>query len=150
MWRLARDSRTLDLNSSYSYLLWCRDFAGTSAVVRVDDEVIGFVTGYLRPNQPDTLVIWQVTVSDAHRGRGFAGKLLDALVRRTGARHVEATVTSDNDASIAMFRALAARWETGLTGNQLFGSDLFPDRHAPEFLFRIGPFASVSAPAQPL
>lgn len=28
IWRIARDSRTLDLNSSYSYLLWCRDFAG--------------------------------------------------------------------------------------------------------------------------
>lgn len=28
LWRLARDSGTLDLNSAYSYLLWCRDFAG--------------------------------------------------------------------------------------------------------------------------
>ncbi|ONI78801.1 diaminobutyrate acetyltransferase [Actinosynnema sp. ALI-1.44] len=148
MWRLARDSRSLDLNSSYSYLLWCRDFAGTSAVVRVDDEVIGFVTGYLRPNQPDTLVIWQIAISEAHRGRGFAATLLDNLVRRTGARHLEATVTSDNDASIAMFRALATRWGTGLTGNQLFSAEQFPDDHAPEFLFRIGPFLSVSAPSQ--
>jgi L-2,4-diaminobutyric acid acetyltransferase len=147
MWRLARDSRTLDLNSSYSYLLWCRDFAGTSAVVRIDGEVVGFVNGYLRPNQPDTLVIWQIAVSDEHRGRGFATALLDNLVRRTGARHLEATVTSDNDASIAMFRALAARWGAGLTGNQLFSAEQFPDDHAAEFLFRIGPFVSVSAPA---
>ncbi|MGY5138554.1 diaminobutyrate acetyltransferase, partial [Streptomyces nigrescens] len=29
IWRIARDSKTLDLNSSYSYLLWCRDFAAT-------------------------------------------------------------------------------------------------------------------------
>ncbi|WP_173131572.1 diaminobutyrate acetyltransferase [Kibdelosporangium persicum] len=147
MWRLARDSRTLDLNSSYSYLLWCRDFAGTSAVVRVDGEVIGFVNGYLRPNQPDTLVIWQIAVSGEHRGRGFATTLLDNVIRRTGARHLEATVTSDNDASIAMFRALAARWGAGLTGKQLFSADQFPDEHAPEFLFRIGPFVSVSAPS---
>src|SRR5690625_7094638 len=29
MWRVARDSRTLDLNSSYTYLLFARDFAAT-------------------------------------------------------------------------------------------------------------------------
>src|SRR3954469_14238353 len=34
IWRIARDSKVLDLNSSYSYLLWCRDFAATSAVAR--------------------------------------------------------------------------------------------------------------------
>ena len=34
LWRIAKDSGNLDLNSSYSYLLWCRDFAGTSAVAR--------------------------------------------------------------------------------------------------------------------
>lgn len=147
MWRLARDSRSLDLNSSYSYLLWCRDFAGTSAVVRVEGDVIGFLTGYLRPTQPDTLVVWQITVSEAHRGRGFATALLDTVLRRTGARHLEATVTSDNDSSIAMFRALAARWGAGLTGNQLFSGDQFPDDHAAEFLFRIGPFVPASAPS---
>src|SRR5437879_5926964 len=36
IWRIARDSQTLDLNSSYSYLLWCRDFARTSVVARDD------------------------------------------------------------------------------------------------------------------
>ncbi|MCZ9340443.1 diaminobutyrate acetyltransferase, partial [Streptomyces sp. TRM76130] len=34
LWRIARDSKVLDLNSSYAYLLWCRDFAATSAVAR--------------------------------------------------------------------------------------------------------------------
>jgi diaminobutyrate acetyltransferase len=147
MWRVARDSRALDLNSSYAYLLWCRDFAGTSAVARVDGEVVGFVMGYHRPSQPDTLVVWQVAVDEAHRGSGLGASLLDSVLRRTGARHLEATVTSDNDASIALFRALAARWGAGMTGGQLFTPELFPDEHAAEFLFRIGPFLSVSAPA---
>jgi L-2,4-diaminobutyric acid acetyltransferase len=147
MWRLARDSRALDLNSPYSYLLWCRDFAGTSAVVRLDGEVVGFLTGYLRPTRPDTLVVWQITVAEAHRRRRFAMALLDSVLRRTGARHLEATVTSANDSSIAMFRALAARWGASLTESQLFNADLFPDEHAAEFLFRIGPFVSVDAPS---
>ncbi len=53
IWRIARDSKVLDLNSSYSYLLWCRDFAATSAVARGENgEPIAFVTGYLRPTAP--------------------------------------------------------------------------------------------------
>jgi L-2,4-diaminobutyric acid acetyltransferase len=147
IWRVARDSRTLDLNSSYAYLLWCRDFAGTSAVARVDGEVVGFVMGYHRPAEPDTLVVWQIAVDHSQRGRGLGAALLDNVARRTGARHLEATVTAGNEASIALFRALAARWGAGMTGGQLFTPDLFPDEHEAEFLFRIGPFLSVSAPA---
>ena len=44
LWELARDSGGLDLNSPYSYLLWCRDFAATSVAARSGDEVVGFIT----------------------------------------------------------------------------------------------------------
>ncbi len=66
IWRIARDSKTLDLNSSYSYLLWCRDFAATSVVARDGaGEPVGFITGYVRPQQPRTLLVWQVAVDEA-------------------------------------------------------------------------------------
>ena len=68
LWRIARDSKTLDLNSSYSYLLWCRDFAATSAVARDETgQPVGFVTGYTRPERPRTLLVWQVAVDEAFR-----------------------------------------------------------------------------------
>ena len=80
LWRIAKDSAALDLNSSYSYLLWCRDFAGTSAVARgLDGRPVGFVTAYLRPDRPRTLLVWQVAVDASHRGRGLAARLLDVL-----------------------------------------------------------------------
>ncbi|CAM5451691.1 hypothetical protein SFUMM280S_06955 [Streptomyces fumanus] len=83
LWRMARDSKVLDLNSSYSYLLWCRDFAATSAVARAESgEAVGFVTGYVRPDRPDTLFVWQVAVDAAYRGRGLAAALLDGLAAR--------------------------------------------------------------------
>lgn len=86
LWRIARDSEVLDLNSSYSYLLWCRDFAATSAVARDEHgEPVAFVTGYVRPDRPQTLVVWQVAVDDAYRGRGLAADLLDALTERVSA-----------------------------------------------------------------
>lgn len=146
IWRIARDTPQLDLNSSYFYLLWCRDFASTSAVARIDGDVVGFVAAYMRPTHPDTLVVWQIAVDNAHRGRGIGAALLDGVLRRTGAKHLEATVTPDNEASISLFRALATRWGAGMTGGQLFSSTQFPDEHAAEFLFRIGPFVSANAP----
>src|SRR5436190_12733093 len=93
IWRIARDSEVLDLNSSYSYLLWCRDFAATSVVARdAEGEPAAFVTGYIRPERPQTLVVWQVAVDDAHRGQGLAAALLDGLTTRAvddlGVRYV--------------------------------------------------------------
>ncbi|WSX31166.1 diaminobutyrate acetyltransferase [Streptomyces sp. NBC_00984] len=146
IWRIARDSEVLDLNSSYSYLLWCRDFAATSVVARDEaGEPIAFVTGYLRPDRPGTLVVWQVAVDQGHRGTGLAGKLLDALTSRVAAEQglasVETTVTPDNTASDRLFTSYAQRHGVSLERKVLFDGGLFPeDTHLPEVLYRIGPF----------
>ena len=79
LWRMARDSQVLDLNSSYAYLLWSRDFAETSIMATVDGEPVGFITGYMRPGEPGTLMVWQVAVDDEFRGRKLAGEMLDRL-----------------------------------------------------------------------
>jgi L-2,4-diaminobutyric acid acetyltransferase len=144
LWRLARDSRVLDVNSPYSYVLWCRDFAGTSVVARPEGSgrPCGFITGFSRPTAPDTLFVWQVAVDDAYRGQGLARRMLDALGDRLAARgggHVEATVTPDNTASTRMFESFARNRGCELTRTPLFGREHFPEGHEPEVLFRIGP-----------
>jgi L-2,4-diaminobutyric acid acetyltransferase len=149
LYRITRDSGVLDVNSSYVYLLWCRDFAQTSAVARVDGAVVGFVTGFIRPDAPDTLVVWQVAVDASQRGGGVASKLLDHLLERVlprGVRYLETTITPDNAASIKLFSALARRRDAELVRSELFTADLFPDAHVGEDLYRIGPFAVVAAP----
>jgi L-2,4-diaminobutyric acid acetyltransferase len=147
LWRIARDSKTLDLNSSYAYLLWCRDFSETSRVARVDGAVAGYVTGYRRPEHPDTLMVWQIAVDAAHRGVGLAARLLDDLLTGCipgGVRFLETTVTADNEPSIRTFAALAKRWQANLRRHELFGAEAFPDGHDAEFLYRIGPVQSVT------
>lgn len=151
LWRIARDSRKLDLNSSYTYLLWCRHFADTTVVARVDGEPVGFVIGYLVPSAPDTVVVWQVAIDSSQRGKGLAGALLDNLVSRLagrGVRYLETTVTPDNAPSIALFTAAAQRWRdadgnpAAMTRSDFFAATDFPDEHEPEQLYRIGPFES--------
>lgn len=141
----------MDLNSSYAYLLWCHDFSDTSVVAKVDGEPVGFIIGYRRPSVPDTAVVWQVAVDASQRGRGLAGKLLDAMFTRltaVGVRHLETTITPDNTASIALFSSFARRWEAELTREDLFAAADFPDdgEHEPEDLYRVGPL--VRSPAE--
>lgn len=148
LWRIARDSKVLDLNSSYAYLLWCRDFAATSAVARsASGEAVGFVTGYVRPDRPGTLLIWQVAVDEAYRGRGLAATLLDGLVARTVAEQalttLETTISPDNIPSQRLFTSFAERHGADLERETLFDAGLFPDGpHEPEVLYRIGPLSA--------
>ncbi|WP_308166712.1 diaminobutyrate acetyltransferase [Nocardia albiluteola] len=142
MWRLAVDSQVLDANSSYAYLLWCRDFRSTSVVAEIDGAIVGFVTGYLRPEAPDVLFIWQVAVDHAFRGRGIGVKMLDRLVYDVaghGISVLETTVSPDNEASLAMFASLARRHGAELTRETLFTPEDFPDGHESEDLYRISP-----------
>ncbi|HWM39319.1 MAG TPA: diaminobutyrate acetyltransferase [Streptomyces sp.] len=150
LWRIARDSRTLDLNSSYSYLLWCRDFAATSVVARdAHGEPVGFITGYVRPTRPQSLVVWQVAVDEAARGRGLAAAMLDGLAarvaREVGIDGIETTVTPDNTPSNRLFTSFAERHGADMEKEVLFDAGVFPESgHEPEVLYRIGPIASLT------
>lgn len=141
MWRLTRDTGVLDLNSSYQYLLWCRDFSTTSVVGVSEDQesLLGFITGFLRPDDPTTLMIWQVAVDAAARGHGLASRMLDYLVDTTNAQHLETTVTDDNAASKGLFVSLAERHGANHDVTALFTPELYPDGHDTEYLHRIGP-----------
>ncbi|WP_425300442.1 diaminobutyrate acetyltransferase [Nocardia wallacei] len=147
MWRIAVESQVLDANSSYAYLLWCRDFRATSVVAEIGSEIAGFVTGYLRPEAPDTVFVWQVAVDHAFRGRGLGVAMLDQLVDNVaehGVSMLETTISPDNAASRAMFASLARRRGAQLTRETLFEPQDFPDGHESEDLYRIAPLHSVA------
>ncbi|MGH8876348.1 MAG: diaminobutyrate acetyltransferase [Stackebrandtia sp.] len=147
LWQLAIDSRTLDVNSRYSYLLWCRDFAATSVVARHDGKPVGFITGYRRPDSPGTLFIWQVAVADSHRRQGLARRMLDHLVNRLlpkGITTLEATVTPDNLPSTRLFTSFAKTRGAHLSREELFSGQQLGEGHLAEVLFRILPLGPTS------
>ncbi|TDQ55067.1 diaminobutyrate acetyltransferase [Actinorugispora endophytica] len=135
------------MNSPYAYVLWCRDFAATTVVARDHTGALrGFVTGYVRPDNPDTYFLWQVAVDPAFRGRRLARRMLDHIgdrVTERGIRRLEATVTPDNAASRALFASFARDRAADLSWTPLFERGHFPagthDAHEAEDLVRIGP-----------
>lgn len=140
MWGLARDS-ALDLNSSYAYLIFARDFARTSRIAKSGEEPAGFVMGYERPDEPGTLVVWQVAVADAWRGHRLASRMLTSLMTATGCRFIEATITADNAASHRLFRGLVRNHSVArVEQHPMLTAHHFPDDHEAEDLVRVGPF----------
>jgi len=133
----------LDTNSAYCNLLQCSHFADTCIVAEVDGDVLGWISGYRLPQDPSRFFVWQVAVSDAARGQGLAGRMLDGLMNRPeadGVTHVITTVTRDNGSSWAMFRRWAERHSAPLAESEHFERDRhFGGKHASEWLVEIGP-----------
>jgi L-2,4-diaminobutyric acid acetyltransferase len=136
----------LDPNSLYCNLLQCTHFAGTSALAEAGGEVVGFVSGYRPPADPDSLFVWQVAVSGTVRGQGLGRRLmLDILARpeNRGLRFVRTTITNDNAASWAMFDSLARQLGAATRRQVLFDADRhFAGQHDSEHELVIGPFDS--------
>lgn len=144
MWNIVREGGVLDENSSYAYIMFRDRFVDTCVVAEHEGEVVGFVTGFRPPRDPDVIFVWQIGVHGQMRGQGLARRLLKQLVDRdacVGVRFMETNITPGNVASQRLFRSFArtmghARVEVR-TG---YDEHLFPSGHEPEELYRIGPF----------
>ncbi|WP_369181844.1 diaminobutyrate acetyltransferase [Streptomyces mutabilis] len=155
VWRLVRDSDVLDTNSLYYYNLWFRDFADMSVVAVTDDgRIAGFVTAYIRPSRPDTLMAWQSAVAPDHHAPGLAVRMMHELADRAvghGATCFETTVNPGNRAVALMMRRFAHERGLDVHTEVLFRSEDFPGdeahAHPPEVLYRMTP--AVPAPAGP-
>jgi L-2,4-diaminobutyric acid acetyltransferase len=142
---LVESSPPLDTNSIYCNLLQCSHFSSTSIAAELDGELVGFISGYQPPGEPETLFIWQMVVSSKARGRGLAKKMVEGLLDRPALSHVryiETTIGPDNDASWGVFRSLAKQWNAPTDERVLFESnEHFRGKHDDEILFTIGPIS---------
>lgn len=146
---LVAECPPLDPNSLYCNLLHCTHFSGTSvAATRRDSQgnerLVGFISAYIPPAQPDTLFVWQVAVAQEARGEGLGRRMLDAIVQRpacAGVRYINTTITPGNQASWALFESWARRHGAPTTSHVHFERERhFAGRHDDEHLMRIGPF----------
>jgi len=147
--RLVADCPPLDPNSLYCNLLHCTHFSGTSvAAVRRNaqgnEDLVGFISAYIPPQQPDTLFVWQVAVSREARGEGLARRMLDHLLERPACadvRYVDTTITPENRASWALFESWARHRGASTSSQVHFERERhFSGLHDEEHLMRIGPF----------
>lgn len=148
--KLIARSGTLDQNSFYCNILQCSHFAQTCVVAECGDEVLGWTSGYVPPQQPDTYFVWQICVAPQARSTGLARRMIRWALGRPALRDVsqiECTITADNRGSWAMFGALARDLAAPVaSAPHLLRDTHFLGSHASEDKVTIGPFGI--APAQ--
>lgn len=140
---LIQNCPPLDINSSYCNFLQCIHFANTSVVAEKNGEVVGFISGYIQQQAPDTLFIWQVAVSPNSRGCGLASAMLHYIVAHQGGsvNYLETTITETNKPSWALFKGFAEKSATQLQESPFIDRVAhFNNQHDSEMLVRIGPF----------
>ncbi len=141
IWDLIASCHPLDENSMYCNLIQCDHFRDTCILAEMDGEPVGWVSAYLMPDDPETLFVWQVAVSEKARGRGLGARMLAALVDREECADVtrlQTTITLSNDASWALFGRFAKDQGGKLTSQPYFTrEDHFDGRHATEHMVTI-------------
>lgn len=145
VWQLIADCPPLDRNSMYCILLQCSDFAATCILAELQGRVLGWISGYRPPGDPDTLFVWQVAVHEDARGMGLAKKMLSRLLERETSADVDylrTTITPDNQASRSLFQSFAEEQDAALRESPGFDQDAhFRGRHDSERLITIGPLS---------
>lgn len=131
----------LELNSAYAYLLICERFSHCCLVAEAGEHLAGFVLGVTSPARPDVLFIWQIGVDPLYRKHGLGASMLETLLDRTRPRFLEAHVAQGNAPSEALFRSLGRKHAAPIAVSAGYLSGWFPEGHAQEHLFCIGPFA---------
>jgi len=119
IYALVKASPPLDVNSSYLYFLQASHFADSCIVVEHNQKIVGFVSGYFRPDEPQSLFIWQVAVSKTMRGQGLAKRMIQALLdNQKGCATVPqvcCTISPSNKASQGLFKSFAEQYGLQLT-----------------------------------
>ncbi len=141
IWELVRACAPLDENSMYCNLLQADHFGDTCVVAELDGKVAGWISAYVMPNDPETVFVWQVAVSDSARGCGLGLSMLEHLIDRPacdGVTRLQTTITADNDASWALFRKFARLNGEDLGVQAYYTQSLhFQDRHRTEHMVTI-------------
>jgi L-2,4-diaminobutyric acid acetyltransferase len=141
VWDLIASCDPLDENSMYCNLIQCDHFADTCVLAEREGEAVGWVSGYLLPDDPETLFVWQVAVSPEARGEGLSGRMLRELLARDACaqvRRIQTTITDDNDASWALFTRFAEKSDADLEHETHFCRDRhFDGAHDTERLVTI-------------
>ncbi|WP_282939983.1 diaminobutyrate acetyltransferase [Paenibacillus sp. RC67] len=146
VWKLVKQTETLDVNSVYCYILLCDYFKDSCIVAEDEDGIVGFVSAFRTPEKPELLFIWQIAVAPDKQRRGIGKKLLSELLLAEccrGIRYLETTISPSNLASRGLFLELAQQRGLECRLSQGYPASSFPQEHhhEEEILFCIGPIS---------
>ena len=88
-------------------------FSETSVLAELDGKLLGWVSAYILPYDPQTLFIWTVEVVKVERNPELSSLMLGYLMRQepcAGVTRVQTVISCDEDRPWTLFRRFA-RWQ---------------------------------------
>jgi len=150
VWELIKGTSSLEADSPYSYLMWCELFSETSVIAYEEgnqEKPVGFISGFIHPEKPDTLFIWQTAIDEAQRGRELVKRMLYNLLNRDCCEKIQYAETAESSSNILsgnLAIELARKFNLDYKISRYFESEHFPKRkkeeNEVEWLYRVGPF----------
>lgn len=142
IYQLIKSCPPLDLNSNYLYFLQAAHFSDTCVVVEQNEVIIGFLSAYYQPDQPQSLFVWQVAVAESARGCGLAKAMLLALLKAqpkdSTITAISCTISPSNKASQGFFSSFAKTHGLVLTTSPFIKKTHFGDEdHEAEELYTL-------------
>jgi L-2,4-diaminobutyric acid acetyltransferase len=106
-------------------------FHETSVLAEMNGELLGRITGYLLPYDPETLFIWHIEVSDAAPGTALSMRMLRHLLQQkscAGVTRVQTVISSDDEAPWLQFRQFAGKQNTSMDIQPYYTQALEPHK----------------------
>ena len=111
--------------------LWFRHFTSTSWLAEsAGGELLGFLIGFVSPDDPTESVIVLVGVEPNHRRRGIGRELVERFVggaHSAGARRASALTWPDEPRAVRFLRAVGFSSDEGRATRPLYGVPSVPD-----------------------
>lgn len=115
--------------------LWFQHFTATSWLAETESgRPVGFLVGFVSPDDPSTAYIHMVGTDPNRRRRGLGKELYRRFfvdVGGRGAIHVRAITWPGNRISVGFHQALGFRPVDGPGSQNLYGTRAFPDYDSP-------------------
>ncbi len=140
IYELVKNCPPLDLNSRYLYFLQADHYADTCVLAELNGKVVGFISGYIRPDASQTLFVWQVAVATSMRGKKLAKELLRTLIKNQAHRAqvdtLSTTISPSNTSSQNFFINFAKSFNLEISQENYLEADHFgEDEHEAELLY---------------
>jgi len=138
--QLIKQTGGLDLNSVYYYYILCDFYRQTSAIaINEKEEVVGYLSALVAPNDENSLFVWQVAVHPSAQGKGLSKKMLEFVIQNNPhLSAIKTTIGPDNMASQGLFKSIAKKHNAKIYQETYLSSEDLGD-HDPEILFTIKP-----------
>ena len=111
--------------------LWFQHFTGTSWIAEDSDgELLGFLVGFVSPDDPDTAYVHMIATNPNRRRHGLGSALYRRFfddVARRGVRRVKAITWPGNRVSVGFHRSMGFRIVEGPGSQNLYGTPAIPD-----------------------